>query len=185
MHTAERDAVVEQHRVLIYALTWKWMKRLRMPASDFEDMAQEAMIAALGACETWEPQKGSYSTHVGWRVRRAIGRVLETALTKKRGAGVRPLILDEHGLCEATGEFASARPEAFTEEDDEQVVIAQRVNAALECLTAQQRQVIQLVYFAGLRQVDAARQMGCSKQLVQLVVKAAFKKLRHALGGKP
>jgi len=59
---------------------------------------------------------------------------------------------------------------------------ARRVKAAMERLSANQRQVIELAYFEGLSQTEMADRMGQPLGTIKTWVRAALKNLRDALG---
>jgi RNA polymerase sigma-70 factor (ECF subfamily) len=58
---------------------------------------------------------------------------------------------------------------------------ARRVKAAVEKLSASQRQVIELAYFEGLTQTEMAERMGQPLGTVKTWVRAALKNLRDQI----
>jgi RNA polymerase sigma-70 factor (ECF subfamily) len=61
---------------------------------------------------------------------------------------------------------------------------ARVVKAAIEKLSAHQRQVIELAYFEGLSQTEMAERMGQPLGTVKTWVRAALKSLRDELGAQ-
>jgi RNA polymerase sigma-70 factor (ECF subfamily) len=59
---------------------------------------------------------------------------------------------------------------------------ARQVKAALQRLSVQQRQVIELAYFEGLSQTEMAQRMGQPLGTVKTWVRTALKTLRDDLG---
>ena len=59
---------------------------------------------------------------------------------------------------------------------------ARRVKSAVEKLSPNQRQVIELAYFEGLSQTEMAERMGQPLGTVKTWVRAALKNLRDELG---
>lgn len=79
---------------------------------------------------------------------------------------------------------ATEHPALFNDMEKDLLIAdkARRVKAAMEKLTANQRQVIELAYFEGLSQSEMAERMGQPLGTVKTWVRTALKNLRDELG---
>jgi RNA polymerase sigma-70 factor (ECF subfamily) len=133
-----------------------------------EDLVQETFLRVWTRIQAFDAQKGSIGP---WLLAVARNRAIDYL----RSAGGRERNSVEF---EETG-----HPSFFT--DMEQGILAsdraRRVKAAVEKLSATQRQVIELAYFEGLTQTEMAERMGQPLGTVKTWVRTALKNLRDQI----
>ena len=136
-----------------------------------EDLVQETFLRVWTRAQAFDAQKGSIGP---WLLAVARNRAIDYL----RSAGGR----ERHSVeFEETG-----HPSLFI--DMEQGILAsdraRRVKAAVEKLSATERQVIELACFEGLTQTEMAERVGQPLGTVKTWVRAALKKLRDELGAQ-
>jgi RNA polymerase sigma-70 factor (ECF subfamily) len=133
-----------------------------------EDLVQETFLRVWTRAQAFDAQKGSIGP---WLLAVARNRAIDYL----RSAGGRERNNVEF---EETG-----HPSLFI--DMEQGILAsdraRRVKAAVEKLSASQRQVIELAYFEGLTQTEMAERMGQPLGTVKTWVRSALKNLRDQI----
>src|ERR1017187_6425413 len=133
-----------------------------------EALVQETFLRVWTRIQAFDAQKGSIGP---WLLAVARNRAIDYL----RSAGGRERNSVEF---EETG-----HPSFFT--DMEQGILAsdraRRVKAAVEKLSATQRQVIELAYFEGLTQTEMAERMGQPLGTVKTWVRTALKNLRDQI----
>jgi RNA polymerase sigma-70 factor (ECF subfamily) len=134
-------------------------------AADAEDVAQEALLQLWREADRYDPARG---TLVGWAVAVARSRALDRA----RASGARKR------LVERASQFV--RPAAPEDRMDDGPGPG-RIRRALAALPPEQRQVVELAYFAGLSQTEIAAELGIPLGTVKTRVKLGMEKLRAAL----
>ena len=133
-----------------------------------EDLVQETFLRVWNRIQGFEAGKGSIGP---WLLAVARNRAIDYL----RSAGGR----ERNSV-----EFEETdHPSRFT--DMEQGILtsdrARRVKAAVEKLSATQRQVIELAYFEGLTQTEMAERMGQPLGTVKTWVRSALKNLRDQI----
>ncbi len=135
-----------------------------------EDLVQETFLRVWNRVQGFDAHKGSI---VPWLLAVARNR----AIDHLRSAGGR----SERSAVEFE---ESDHPALYTnmERDILNADRTRRVKAALEKLSPNQRQVIELAYFEGLSQTEMAERMGQPLGTVKTWVRTALKNLRDDLG---
>jgi RNA polymerase sigma-70 factor (ECF subfamily) len=133
-----------------------------------EDLVQETFLRVWTRAQAFDAQKGSIGP---WLLAVARNRAIDYL----RSAGGR----ERNNV-----EFEETEhPSLFI--DMEQGILAsdraRRVKAAVEKLSASQRQVIELAYFEGLTQTEMAERMGQPLGTVKTWVRSALKNLRDQI----
>jgi RNA polymerase sigma-70 factor (ECF subfamily) len=132
-------------------------------ASDADDVVQETFVEVWHRAHTFDPTRGSivsWVTMLGHR--RAIDRL--------RRRGTRPTA----ATTAVTSEVASADS---PHETAAQRQARARIAAALAELPAEQRQAIELMYFEGMSQSEAAEHLGAALGTFKSRVRAAMGRL--------
>jgi RNA polymerase sigma-70 factor (ECF subfamily) len=134
-----------------------------------EDLVQETFLRVWTRVQAFDAQKGAVGP---WLLAVARNRAIDYL----RAAGGR----ERNAV-----EFAETdHPALYT--DMEQGILAsdkaRTVKRALEKLSVQQRQVIELAYFEGLSQTEMAQRIGQPLGTVKTWVRTALKLLREELG---
>jgi len=134
-----------------------------------EDLVQETFLRVWNRVQAFDAQKGAIGP---WLLAVARNRAIDYL----RSAGGR-----ERNAVEFE---ENDHPALYI--DMEQGILAsdkaRRVKRAVEKLSAQQRQVIELAYFEGLSQTEMAERMGQPLGTVKTWVRTALKNLRDELG---
>ena len=72
MDLETRNRIVEENLPLAVSFARKYFAK----GMEDEDLEQEAFIALIEAVETWDPEKGKLSTHLGWQIKRRFAHLL-------------------------------------------------------------------------------------------------------------
>jgi RNA polymerase sigma-70 factor (ECF subfamily) len=134
--------------------------------SDAEDLTQLVFVKALEALPRYEARGIPFG---GWLFRLARNAVIDQIRTRKDHVSL---------LAAATRETEEAGPEARAALRDD----LDRVAAALRELTDDQREVIELRFFAGLSVQETAAVMGRQEGTIRGLQFRAIAALRRALG---
>jgi RNA polymerase sigma-70 factor, ECF subfamily len=139
--------------------------RVRSP-SDAEDLTQLVFVKALEALPRYEARGIPFG---GWLFRLARNAIIDQVRTRR----------DHLSLVTAvTRETEEAGPEAMAALRDD----LQRVARAMDDLTDDQREVIELRFFAGLSVLEAAVAMGRQEGTIRGLQFRAIASLRRSLG---
>jgi RNA polymerase sigma-70 factor (ECF subfamily) len=134
--------------------------------SDAEDLTQLVFVKALEALPRYEARGIPFG---GWLFRLARNAIIDQVRTRK----------DHMSLLEATTrETEETGPEAHAALRDD----LDRVALALRDLTDDQREVIELRFFAGLSVLEAATAMGRQEGTIRGLQFRAIASLRRSLG---
>jgi RNA polymerase sigma-70 factor (ECF subfamily) len=137
--------------------------------SDAEDLTQLVFVKALEALPRYEARGVPFG---GWLFRLARNAIIDQARTRR----------DHLSLVTAmTRETEEAGPEAVAALRDD----LDRVALALRDLTDDQREVIELRFFAGLSVFEAATAMGRQEGTIRGLQFRAIASLRRSLGLDP
>ena len=134
-----------------------------------EDLVQETFLRVWNRAQGLDAHKGSIGP---WLLAVARNRAIDYL----RSAGGR----ERNAL-----EFEETdHPALYTNMERDIIASdsARRIKTAMERLSANQRQVIELAYFEGLSQTEMAERMGQPLGTVKTWVRAALKNLRDELG---
>jgi RNA polymerase sigma-70 factor (ECF subfamily) len=134
--------------------------------SDAEDLTQLVFVKALEALPRYEARGIPFG---GWLFRLARNAVIDQIRTRKDHLSL---------LAAETRETEEAGPEARAALRDD----LDRVAAALQDLTEDQREVIELRFFAGLSVLEAAAVMGRQEGTIRGLQFRAIAALRRSLG---
>lgn len=149
--------------------------------SDADDVVQDTFVEVWNCAAQFDPERGALSTWVTTIAhRRAVDRL--------RRRGTRPIASPDSP--EAPGwmeEHLAAQPGAQTAEIVSPEDVAgqrqarERVVRALAALPKEQRQAIELMYFGGLSQSEAAAQLGQALGTFKSRVRAGMLQLEGLL----
>ena len=134
--------------------------------SDAEDLTQLVFVKALEALPRYESRGIPFG---GWLFRLARNAVIDHARTRHDHADLDAIVDRAHG---------DAGPEETAAIRQELDAVA----AALACLTDEQREAIELRFFAGLSAREAAEAMGKQEGTVRGLQFRAIAALRRQLG---
>lgn len=132
-----------------------------------EDLVQDLFMEVWRRAHAFDAQRGTVRTWL-------LVRLRSRALDRLRSARHRR---------EVTVEEVAPRRPAAPSEDPELSPDRAQVVAAVAALPDEQREVIELSYFAGLSSSEIAKRMGSPLGTVKSRTAAALSKLRSAMGG--
>ncbi len=136
-----------------------------------QDVVHDAFMALWRAPEAFDPARGSFRTFFLSLVHhRAVDTVRREERIRKRQ--------------DRASNLESAVSEDVAEDVVDSAFLGDRrreVRAALETLPPEQRQVLDMAYFAGMTQARIAQELGIPLGTVKTRTLAAMKKLRRAL----
>ena len=134
--------------------------------SDAEDLTQLVFVKALEALPRYEARGIPFG---GWLFRLARNAIIDQIRTRREHLSL---------VVASTRESEEASPEAMASLRDD----LDRVAAALRELTDDQREVIELRFFAGLSVAEAAEAMGRQEGTIRGLQFRAIGALRRSLG---
>jgi RNA polymerase sigma-70 factor (ECF subfamily) len=136
-----------------------------------EDVLQEAFLRVWRRAASFDPKRGEV---VGWLA--AIVR--NAGLDHLRRVGARPPLadIDDEAWPDETPDPAMDVPAAVAERAQ-----AERVRRALAALPREQRQVIELSYFAGLSRREIAARLNVPEGTIHTRARLGLHKLRELL----
>jgi RNA polymerase sigma-70 factor (ECF subfamily) len=138
---------------------------------DVEDTVEEAFWQAWRQAARYAPSRGAVQT---WLLTIARSRALDRARAVKR-RHEEPLVADDG--TEVVQQIAEGDPGLDAEAAERRKIIL----AALAELPAEQREALELGYFAGLSQSEIAEQTGIPLGTIKTRVRLALQKLRGRL----
>ncbi len=150
-------------------IAYSLILRVVRDAAIAEDLVQETFLRVWNRVQGFDAEKGAIGP---WLLAVARNRAIDYL----RSAGGR----ERNAL-----EFEETdHPALYTDMEHDLLVSdgARRVQAAMQKLSANHRQVIELAYFEGLSQTEMAERMGQPLGTVKTWVRAALKTLREDLG---
>jgi RNA polymerase sigma-70 factor, ECF subfamily len=150
-------------------VTYSLILRVVRDTGIAEDLVQETFLRVWNRVHGFDAQKGSIGPWLLAVARNRAIDYLRSAGGKERGA----LELDE-----------TSHPALYCDMEKDLLTSdkARRVKTAIEKLSPNQRQVIELAYFEGLSQTEMADRMGQPLGTVKTWVRTALKNLRDELG---
>jgi RNA polymerase sigma factor (sigma-70 family) len=138
-----------------------------------QDVVHDAFLALWRAPEAFDPARGVFRTFLLSLVHhRAVDTVRREERFKRRSLRMN---------------FGPVEDEDSTEEVVEEAWLAHRrsrIRAALLTLSPEQREVLELAYFRGLKQSQVAEQLGIPLGTVKTRTLAAMRKLQRTLAEK-
>ena len=138
-----------------------------------EDTVVEVYTQVWIRANTYDPQRG---TPLSWLLTLTRSRAIDLLRARNRTQAAEPPL-------EATRNLQSAAPDP-----EETSMTAERscfVRRALESLNEDQRQAIELAYFAGLSHTEIAARLGQPLGTVKTRIRAGMMRLRELLGPLP
>lgn len=181
LHVAENDVQLierlHRHDPLALAdlydrygrLVYSLILRIVRDSGIAEDLVQETFLRVWNRAQGLDSHKGSIGP---WLLAVARNRAIDYL----RSAGGR----ERNAL-----EFEETDHPALYIDMEKDIIAsdnARRIKTAMERLSPNQRQVIELAYFEGLSQTEMAERMGQPLGTVKTWVRAALKNLRDELG---
>jgi RNA polymerase sigma-70 factor, ECF subfamily len=150
-------------------LAYSLILRVVRDAGVAEDLVQETFLRVWNRMQGFDAEKGAIGP---WLLAVARNRAIDY-LRSTTGRARNSLELE-----------ATELPSLYNDMERDLLVAdkARRVKAAMEKLSANQRQVIELAYFEGLSQTEMAERMGQPLGTVKTWVRTALKNLRDELG---
>src|ERR1700686_3797421 len=150
---------------LVYSL----ILRVVHDAGIAEDLVQETFLRVWNRVGGFDAQKGSMGP---WLLAVARNRAIDYL----RSAGGRERNSVEFEENAHPAQYGDMEKDILSSDK------ARRVKSAIEKLSPNQRQVIELAYFEGLSQTEMAQRMGQPLGTVKTWVRTALKNLRDELG---
>jgi RNA polymerase sigma-70 factor (ECF subfamily) len=155
----------DRYGKLVYAL----ILRVVRDAGIAEDLVQETFLRVWNRVQGFDAEKGAIGP---WLLAVARNRAIDYL----RSAGGRERNAMELEETDHPALYTDMEHDILTSDS------ARVVKAAMEKLSPQQRQVIELAYFEGLSQTEMAERMKQPLGTVKTWVRAALKNLRDDLG---
>ena len=150
-------------------VTFSLIIRIVRDAGTAEDLVQETFLRVWNRVHGFDAQKGSIGP---WLLAVARNRAIDYL----RSAGGRERNAVEFEETDHPALYCDMERELLTSDK------VRRVKTAVEKLSPNHRQVIELAYFEGLSQTEMAERMGQPLGTVKTWVRAALKTLRDELG---
>ena len=150
-------------------VTFSLIVRIVRDAGTAEDLVQETFMRVWNRVHGFDAQKGSIGP---WLLAVARNRAIDYL----RSAAGRDRNAVEFEETDHPALYCDMEPELLTKDK------VRRVKTAVEKLSPNYRQVIELAYFEGLSQTEMAERMGQPLGTVKTWVRAALKTLRDELG---
>jgi RNA polymerase sigma-70 factor (ECF subfamily) len=150
-------------------IAYSLILRVVRDAGIAEDLVQETFLRVWNRVHGFDAEKGAIGP---WLLAVARNRAIDYL----RSAGGR----ERNAI-----EFEETERPALYNDMERDLLLsdsARRVKSAMEKLSENQRQVIELAYFEGLSQTEMAERMGQPLGTVKTWVRAALKNLRDDLG---
>jgi RNA polymerase sigma-70 factor (ECF subfamily) len=137
-----------------------------------EDVLIEVYAQVWRQAHTYDPQRG---TPLSWLLTLARSRSIDLLRSRQRTQATEPL------------EAASQAPAGIPGPEENSSVAERRraVNQALASLHEDQRQVIELAYFADLSHAEIAAKLGQPLGTVKTRIRTGLLRLRDLLGSQP
>ncbi|MBV9506709.1 MAG: sigma-70 family RNA polymerase sigma factor [Acidobacteriia bacterium] len=158
-------ALYDRYGRLVYSL----ILRVVRDTGVAEDLVQETFLRVWNRVQGFDAERGAVGP---WLLAVARNRAIDY-LRSTVGKARNSLEME-----------ATEHPALFSDMEKDILATdkARQIKAALEKLSAHQRQVIELAYFEGLSQTEMAERMGQPLGTVKTWVRAALKNLRNELG---
>lgn len=172
-----RNRVVEANLKMCYHIA----RRISLP-QDVEDVAHSAAEGLIKACDSFDPEKGEWSSHAyqkarayAWNYKIAdrpvrIGKEAQIAKYKQGESPVEMVALDEEAQ---TKDFTI---DLLNSEHNEKVV-----EAALLSISQKQRDAIRSVYIYGMTEREYGDSQGVSHQAISDRIHKGMKKIRELM----
>jgi RNA polymerase sigma-70 factor (ECF subfamily) len=159
-------AFYDESSPLVYALL---LRILRNPA-DAEEVTLDVYAHIWRKASDYDPSRGSVKS---WLVMLARSRAIDRLRSKARSAGEEPLT----SIMEVPSGGADPESSSFMSEQRKLIL------RALQALSPEQRQAIELAYFGGLSQSELAARLQQPLGTVKTRIRLGMMKLREELAG--
>ena len=151
--------------------------RMLKNQGEAEDLLHDVFVEAWRKAADFDPARGSVRA---WLVTRTRSRALDRCKSPGRTRSC-PLDGAEHGQVGGHGSNAQNVQNAHSAEDLNRAD-HERLRAAVACLTADQRAVMECAYFDGLSSSEIASHLGIPMGTVKSRMAAGLTRLRALLG---
>jgi RNA polymerase sigma-70 factor (ECF subfamily) len=151
------------------ALAHRLIARILRDPDDAADVLQEVFWSAWKAAGTYDTDRG---TPEAWIIMRARSRALDRLRSVRRRSATFVAPVDA---------AIAARPSAPAH-GPSQAADRVTVKSALERLAADEREVLELAYYAGLTQTEIARQLQAPLGTVKTRMRRALERLQAMIG---
>ncbi len=160
-----------------------------------EDAMQSGNIGLLKAAAKYDPAKGAFSTYAMYWIRDSIQEALDNSSRTisiprhvRRAAHAKGFDYPREGTslddmsivpdAEDTAEIAYSAPDQDSAACDNQV--GRDIKSAMASLTANERFVLEQIYFKETTQKVVAARLGVTREWVRLLEKSALKKMKES-----
>ncbi|MEM7147869.1 MAG: sigma-70 family RNA polymerase sigma factor [Verrucomicrobiota bacterium] len=161
----------ERYAGLVYATVFKVLN----DHEDAEDVSQVVFTQVWQKAHLYDEAKGKPIT---WTVTLARNRAIDRLRSKQRRSHLRDGFSEETKVFEETATRRDASDEASERER------AATVRGAVLELSDEQREAIELAYFAGLTQQEIARKLGQPLGTVKARIRRGVMRLRGVVGNR-
>lgn len=189
-HAQDEAALLREHAGIIGVMAGRWRRALEGHGHDWEDVLQEASMAALRAIRAWRPDGGgNVCTLVVVYVTTAMRAMRTLAMTASRGGGVMPTCLSALGEAEYQDAHAALVCDGRAEKPEDEV--ARRLELEemlwpilrdLESYCPLMARVVRLRWLEGLSYSQIARVTAQHKSRVAQLLESAMRRLRRMAG---
>lgn len=152
------ENLIRMHQRMIHGVTF----RMSGSADDADDLAQETFVQAFRQISSFRGE----SKFSSWLCRVAINTCLSWRRSESRRKERQRIWAEESQVPDATGI------------NDE---TSQRIYAALNQLTPQQRAAVTLTIYEGMNHAEAAKALGCAETTISWRLFTARRKLKQLL----
>ena len=151
------------------ALAHRLITRIVRDPDDAADVLQEVFWSAWTAADSYDAGRG---TPEAWIITRARSRALDRLRSVRRRSATFVAPVDEAIMATRSG------PEHGRGQAPDRVA----VKTALERLAADEREVLELAYYAGLTQTEIATQLGTPLGTVKTRMRRGLERLQAMMG---
>jgi RNA polymerase sigma-70 factor, ECF subfamily len=152
------------------ALAHRVITRILRDADDAADVLQEVFWSAWKTADSYDADRG---TPEAWIITRARSRALDRLRSVRRRSAT--FVVDEAIVARRSG------PEYGPSQAPDRVA----VKTALEHLAADEREVLELAYYAGLTQTEIAKQLQAPLGTVKTRMRRGLERLQAMMGKRP
>jgi RNA polymerase sigma factor for flagellar operon FliA len=183
---AQIEQLVSQHRRQVDHIVDRFMRRYYVGGIEREDLVSFGLLGLYQAAQAWDRSRNLKFSTLAWRViERAIIRGVrrewrpeEAQVTVSLDELLFPFA-PEGGEESSLGQtLPDSRAEATTRALDTTVML----RTALNCLPAEQQELIRQRYYEGRSCAEIGERSGKSRQTIHLREKAILRQLRRDLG---
>ena len=173
--TDEQRKLIEDSEALLYYFFHRC--RRKCPGEDDADLLEIVFLAAVRAAKEYTPERGSWSTLLGYAVEMGLRKMYRQKSAVMRSGYETVHWKDDSDLEYMLGE-TGALPDM-----SEQVVSPSGAfwERAMAFLKPKPRAAMELVYGQGLTYAQAGEKLGVSHQAVHTMVNRAIKRIRKAI----